>query len=128
MGLDMITAAIDRVNWTAAMQVAVVAGVILTVFRMQTAEQLETIVGCDSHHGVWGILRRLSHSLMMLAMLWFASYGYEKGWQPWPPTVALLFAIDFSMFVSIMIMRQDIAETQQGHREIVWSAGRSPPG
>lgn len=118
--LDMISAAIDRVNWTILMQFAVIAGVVLTAFRMQTAERLERIVGCNAHHGALGIARRMSLSLMMLAMLWCAMYGYEKGWQPWPPVVAIMLALDFNILVAILIMWQDISAHQSGRREIRW--------
>lgn len=124
--LDMISIALDRVDWTSLMQIAVFLGVILTAFRMQTAERLERIVGCDKHHGVWGVMRRLSHSLMMLSMLWCVMYGYERGWLPWPPVVAVLLSINFNMFVSIMIMRQDIADHLAGRRQVMWRRQAAP--
>jgi hypothetical protein len=120
----MISAAMALVNWALLLEVFVIAGVMLTIFRMQTAEQLERIVGCDNHHGVWGLMRRSSSALTALAMLWCAIYGLERDWQPWPPIVLLIVAVDFHALVSIMIMRQDIQAQRAGTRRILWRQRR----
>lgn len=111
---DMISAFINWINWNVLLQFTVICGVVLTVFRMQTAEQLEKIVGCVEHHGSWGQLRRVTQSLLALSLLWCVSYGYERGWQPWPPMVIFILCYDLSTIVGIAIMRQDIKAIPRG--------------
>lgn len=122
-GIDMISVAIESVNWTCLMQISVICGVILTAFQMQTAEKLETVAEYSSRHGHWSAMRRVSNSLLMLAMLWCASYGYERGWQPWPPFVIVMMALDFNIVVRIMIMRRDIRDHLAGVREVRYATG-----
>lgn len=125
VSFDMISAAIDQANWTAIMQVVVLIGVMLSIFRMQTAEQLEEIVGCNAHHGFLGTARRLGHFLTAIVLLWCAIYGYERGWQPWPPMVVFVIVFDFATLVGIAIMRQDIHAHKIGQREVVYHASQT---
>lgn len=122
----MISAVIDQIDWAIVMQVAVLSGALLSVFRMQTAEKLERIVGCNAHHGTWGVLRRASMTLLALGMLWCVMWGYERGWQPWPPFAIVMILFDFNAIVAIVIMMQDIKAHRAGTREVVWRDGRLP--
>lgn len=108
--LDYVLALIP---WTIAMQIAVVVGVMLSIFRVSTAEKLERIVDCD--HGCWGFIRRISHFAVAFAMLGCLFYGYDLGWQPWPPFVAVILAVDLNLLSGIAIMRQDIRRHLRSH-------------
>jgi len=73
-----------------------IAGMFLAVYVMQ----LTSYVNEDHRDSVtlrWG--RRASLMFIALAFLWSLSYSQTKGWQPWPPEVALILAIITMMAV-----------------------------
>lgn len=47
--------------------------------------------------------RRISLASLGLTMLWAASYSHSKGWQPWPPDVAIVLAVDGLLFSSVVV-------------------------
>lgn len=58
----------------------------------------------DSEAGVPHLLalaRRASATFMSLMLLWAVYFGYSKGWQPWPPLIGILIALDFHNIVRI---------------------------
>jgi hypothetical protein len=44
---------------------------------------------------------RLAYALIGVSMGWCASFGLEQGWQPWPPVLLMIVAVDLRMISSI---------------------------
>ena len=120
---------IDTIDWTALFQISLIAGMILVVFQLHTAEKLEALIPYrEAKHGALGFLRRVSMLFKGLAMAWCADYGHNHGWMPWPPVVALVLALDFYILVRILIMYQDIRAHREGRREVRYYEGKNATG
>jgi hypothetical protein len=44
---------------------------------------------------------RLAYALIGVSMGWSATFGLEKGWQPWPPFLLMCIAVDLRLLASI---------------------------
>lgn len=121
---DMLTRLGDAIDLTPLLPPLVIIGVVLIMFQMQYADKLERISGTGPHHGPWTILTRAALALKMFSMFWAVIYGYEKGWLPWPPFVAIIASLDFYVLCRVMVLRTDIKDQEAGHREVSY---RSKP-
>lgn len=58
--------------------------------------------------------RRFSLVMLSLSMWWSAYYSLSHQWQPWPPEVLLVFAIDLALVIRMVAIWARIGRT--GHR------------
>ena len=52
---------------------------------------------------------------LVVFMLWSAEYGYRRSWQPWPPIVGMIGALDFVMLIragSLFVRRRRVEKGQ----------------
>ena len=64
-------------------------------------------------------LRRFSLWCETLAMFWCVLYGFDRSWDPWPPVVMLMLALDFNLvmrIVSYHIHARDHSSVSHLHR------------
>lgn len=47
-------------------------------------------------------LNRLALTIFALSLAWAMNYATSKGWQPWPPLVAVIAALDFYFLIGIV--------------------------
>ncbi len=47
-------------------------------------------------------LRRVGIALTATGLLWSASFGIEKDWQPWPPFIVLCIGINCSLIAAVV--------------------------
>jgi len=47
--------------------------------------------------------RRIALTVLALSMLWSLAYSTNKGWEPWPPDLIGLLAVDFFLLSTIII-------------------------
>ena len=45
------------------------------------------------------IMRPLAYLLLAWSFLWVFSYGQARGWQPWPPVILMIVAVDMILFI-----------------------------
>lgn len=92
---------IESVDLRAAHVALTFFGVVASVFVMQLVEQL-------TEYGEPILLawfRRLLLTLLSLALLWSLAYSQVKQWEPWPPDVAVIAAIDAIMILWCVTIR-----------------------
>lgn len=56
-------------------------------------------------------LRRVSLALLAWSMLWSLSYQETKNWQPWPPEILMILALDMIMFIRALAIKARIKRT-----------------
>jgi hypothetical protein len=78
------------------------AGVFLALIAMQMSWNEAIQRGVDTP--VTMNLRRASFVAVALSLLWSLSYAETTGWQPWPPALAMVGALDFYFAVLIAII------------------------
>lgn len=74
-------------------------GIVLSVWCHQLWGR--HVFGNESAHSVQ-IMQRAAFICYALSQCWVLSYQYLHDWQPWPPYLASLFAVDLYLF-SIII-------------------------
>lgn len=85
-------------------------GVLVSVYVMQlTRYEAEDAVDPWWLRG----LRRIALAIMAWAFCWCLTYSENKSWQPWPPYVLTLFAIDMILLIRALAIRARIKRT--GH-------------
>lgn len=84
-------------NWMVATFIlSMIFGVCISIYLMQITESTPAVPG-DSY---WmRALRRASLACLAIAFLWCLSFGYTKGWEPWPPMIAVVLAIDLNLLM-----------------------------
>lgn len=99
---------LEAQNLTTAYVLITLIGVCLAVVAMQVSWNEAVSRGIDPPSAM--NLRRLSFVLIALAMLWSLNYAEQKGWQPWPPLLAIVAALDLYFAVLIgLILRKSRA-------------------
>jgi hypothetical protein len=100
----------DRVDLTAAHTVLGILGILTCVYVMQlTRYEAE-----DLMDPAWlRFLRRAALGLMAWALCWCLTFSENKNWQPWPPYVMALFAMDMILVIRALAIRARIRRT--GH-------------
>lgn len=81
---------LEGVDLSAVHTILTLAGMFLAVYLMQLTSH------ADEDHDDPPALkwcRRAALAAIALALLWSLSYSQTKSWQPWPPEIALIFAI-----------------------------------
>lgn len=85
---------------------ASIAGALLSLIAMQFSWEESTRRGGDTN--VMLNLRRASFVIISLTLLWSLSYAETKGWQPWPPALAIVLAVDFYLLVLICMVARKV--------------------
>jgi hypothetical protein len=67
------------------------------------------------------LVRRVNLALVALSMLWSLGIADQRGWQPWPAFVLLLFSVDLMMLIRVFVIyrmqRRGARITPPYHRE-----------
>ena len=93
---------IDRLDLSGVHIVATFTGMLLSIFASQ-AMWLDPESRRDCLLVRLG--RRVMYPVLALSFLWSLDYSHVKGWQPWPPTVAIIIAMDFIIAMRIVALR-----------------------
>ena len=56
-------------------------------------------------------IRPVAYLLLAWSFLWMLSYGNARSWQPWPPTILMIVAIDMILFIRAVAIRARIRRT-----------------
>jgi cell division protein FtsW (lipid II flippase) len=76
----------------------------------------------DSLFIQWG--RRISLAAIALSMLWSLTYSITKQWQPWPPSLGLLFAVILMLTFRILAIKARIRrDGRKAARTIAFNQG-----
>ena len=81
--------------------VACLVGVIMAIYVMQLWTRGAVVFENDcwfARHS-----RRFSLLILALSMLWSLAYAATKGWEPWPPYLGMLVAIDLFLATNIIL-------------------------
>jgi hypothetical protein len=97
-----LTRLLESADLTGVFALASIAGSMLSIVAMQMSWNEAMERGVDTPAML--NLRRASFILVSLTLLWSLSYAETKGWQPWPPAVAIVLALDFYLSVLIIMV------------------------
>jgi len=100
------------IHWGMIFQVLTLVTIILILWQIDTAGEVDKLRWNESSRIIFQI-RRATMFLEAIALIWAVIYGHNRGWQPWPPLVAFLFALDLNIASHIMVMRADIVRLRQ---------------
>lgn len=87
----MLAQTLDRLDLTTAHTVLALLGAGLALYVMQLTSHVEED-RVDPVWLQWG--RRLCLAAIALALLWSLSFSVTHSWQPWPPELALIIALN----------------------------------
>lgn len=82
---------LERTDLYALQFFASLAGAILAVYVMQLVSRGTIFLGSGN---IVGWIIRLAFGALALGFIWSLSYATHKGWQPWPPGLLILLAVD----------------------------------
>lgn len=54
------------------------------------------------------IMRQAAYLLMAWSFLWVMSYSEARGWQPWPPVILMIVAIDMILIIRALAIKARI--------------------
>jgi hypothetical protein len=71
----------------------------------------------EDHNDPWFIRMMRNAAYMMLAwgFLWTLSYANAKGWQPWPPVILIIVAVDIILFNRALAIKAHIRRIGVGY-------------
>jgi len=98
MELDLL---LENFDLARVFGIACIAGFVLVLYVMQIAGPRDEAMGDPP---ILRYFRRVSLVVLSITMLWAFSYSMTKGWQPWPPFLALVLAIDFNFLILALTM------------------------
>ena len=93
-------------HWAFLLQINVLGCIVLVLTQIRITAIYEHLRHCN--HGLWGDVRRISLLGTLVALCWAVIYGYDRGWQPWPPFVAVMVTFNIHILARIIIMKQDV--------------------
>jgi hypothetical protein len=83
----------------------VIAGVVLAVFVVSLTNY-EAEDGDDP--AVIRFMHRLALGALTYSLLWCLSYSFSKNWQPWPPSLAVISAVDLMLLIRAIAIKSRI--------------------
>lgn len=91
----------DSFDWTSVHFTLCFVGAILCLYVMKlfSTGALHVDGECFISH----VLRRSSLVTLALSMCWAMTYSTNKGWQPWPPDVFVVAAVDLFMLAPVVV-------------------------
>lgn len=89
---------LDGVDLSAIHAVASLIGMVMVVLLMQMSWH-KMIAPTDPE--LLTHFRRVGMLGLAMTLWWSFSYSLEKGWQPWPPHLAMVIALDLWLAVSV---------------------------
>src|SRR5690349_588905 len=88
---------IEHLDLTSLHTLACFIGVPLCLYVMQVNGQVDRLLGYSKFASQ---MTRFSMALIGISLMWAAAYPSSKGgWQPWPPDVLIILAIDLALFM-----------------------------
>lgn len=54
------------------------------------------------------ITRLSAYALLAWSFLWVLNYAEKRGWQPWPPVILMIFAMDSILIIRAMAIKAHI--------------------
>lgn len=88
----MLNLALENCDLIAVYKGLATGGLLLIVYVMQKSWH-DDVAMADPEFLRW--LRRIGQGLVALAFGWSVLYLDQKAWQPWPPFIGIVAAIDF---------------------------------
>lgn len=94
---------LEHCDLTFLLGVLAVIGFFLAVY----VNQLTHYEAEDSSDPWWikVVFRPLSYITLALSFLWVLSYGQAHDWQPWPPMLMMILAIDMILFIRALAIK-----------------------
>lgn len=106
--------ALPDVNLEALLLCLALAGAVLSIWAMSLSAQ--NYVGRDEKNCLrW--VRRSAFALIAGGLLWSASYGMERDWQPWPPFLMLVTGVDLVLLATVITGH--LRQAEQVKREVM---------
>lgn len=100
--MQLNSASFDFVNLSVVHTVGTITCMVLSLYAAQ-AMWHDSESQRDCRIVRWG--RKLGYPLLALSMLWSLDYSHATTWEPWPPTVAMIWAINLIIALRIMALR-----------------------
>jgi hypothetical protein len=95
----------DHINFV--FQFLTFGTILLLMVQVKIADSVDRARG---HRDDWLFrIRRFAMLGKGLALCIMVIYSHERGWEPWPPVIGLLAALDAYIASEIMIMRRDLS-------------------
>lgn len=117
MALDnlLLDSLFDGVDFSAVHALASLIGMAMVVALMQMSWH-KMIAPTDPD--IVTHLRRIGMLGLALTFWWSFSYSLDKGWQPWPPHLAMTLAIDLWLAVSVVsaVIRRKHMNDERNHQ------------
>lgn len=92
-----VTAYLESLDLIPLFSMLALTGVGLSLYAMQVTSHMQE----NRNDPLWiQHATRIGMTVLTLTFLWMFMYAYNKpGWQPWPPAVLMVFALDFLLFL-----------------------------
>ena len=91
--MDSITLLLENTDLGYIHALCSITGIILSVLSMSGINPKFQI---KKHYSY-----RVGYALIGLALAWNINYAIDKSWQPWPPNLALIIAVDYFLAVRL---------------------------
>jgi hypothetical protein len=94
---------------TSALVVLAALGFFLAIY----VNQLTHYEAEDIQDPWWirAVMRPLAYLLLAWSFLWVFSYGLARGWQPWPPVILMIVAIDMILLIRFLAIKARVRRT-----------------
>lgn len=97
--MTIMSSLVDSVDWSGIHTALAIYGGLATVYVMkQNRYEAEDRKDTESVR----ISKEVSLAAIAGAMFWCVTYGSSRDWEPWPPEVLLILALDVMMTVRII--------------------------
>lgn len=98
----------SRVDTSMIFTILCIYGGLAAIYVMQkTRYEAE-----NQHDPKWiRVVYTISTASLAWAMFWCVTYAYEHSWQPWPPEIFLVFALDVKLTMRLLAMRARVKRT-----------------
>jgi len=100
-------------HWTFIMQGAIILAVGIICFYVRTTEIYERLV--HREHGWASRVQLWGNVSLAVSLCWVIVYGWENGWQPWPPMTVSICILDVILISRASIMYADLKAALREH-------------